>query len=107
MFAKRISSTAQFDPEKMGKSTLMRGDLLFVGLNAFEPGQEHAAHAHVGQDKLYFILEGTGVVHIGEQSEILSAGGAAYAPSGVSHSIRNPGPDRLVTMVVLAPPPQK
>jgi mannose-6-phosphate isomerase-like protein (cupin superfamily) len=107
MFAKRISSTAQFDPEKMGKSTLMRGDLLFVGLNAFEPGQEHAAHAHVGQDKLYFILEGTGVVHIGEQSEILSAGDAAYAPSGVSHSIRNPGPDRLVTMVVLAPPPQK
>ena len=107
MFAKRISSTAQFDPHKMGKSTLMRGDLLFVGLNAFEPGQEHAAHAHVGQDKLYFILEGTGVVHIGEQSEILSAGDAAYAPSGVSHSIRNPGPDRLVTMVVLAPPPQK
>ena len=85
----------------------MQGDLLFVGLNAFEPGQEHAAHAHVGQDKLYFILEGTGVVHIGEQSEILSAGDAAYAPSGVSHSIRNPGPDRLVTMVVLAPPPQK
>jgi mannose-6-phosphate isomerase-like protein (cupin superfamily) len=107
MFAKRISSSAQFAPDKMGKSTLMRGDLLFVGLNAFEPGQEHEPHLHEGQDKLYFILEGTGVVHIGEQAEILSAGDAAYAPSGVAHSIRNPGPARLVTMVVLAPQPQK
>jgi mannose-6-phosphate isomerase-like protein (cupin superfamily) len=107
MFLKRVSSSARFAPDKMGKSTLMRGELLFVGLNAFEPGQEHAPHVHEGQDKLYFILEGTGVVHIGEHSEILSAGDAAYAPSGVAHSIRNPGPGRFVTMVVLAPPPEK
>ena len=107
MFAKRISSISHFAPDKMGKSTLMQGDLLFVGLNACEPGQEHAPHVHEGQDKLYFILEGTGIVHIGEQAEILSAGDVAYAPSGVAHSVRNPGPARLVTMVVLAPPPQK
>ena len=47
MFAKRISSTAQFDPDKMGKSTLMRGDLLFVGLNAFEPGSPGTAASKV------------------------------------------------------------
>ena len=43
----------------MGKSTLMRGDLLFVGLNAFEPGQEHAPHVHEVQDQLYLFLEET------------------------------------------------
>ena len=107
MFARRISNSAHFAPDKMGKSTVMRGDFLFVGLNAFEPGQEHAPHVHEGQDKLYFILEGTGVVHIGEQAQSLSAGDAAYAPSGVPHSIHNPGPERLVTMVVLAPPPHR
>jgi mannose-6-phosphate isomerase-like protein (cupin superfamily) len=77
---------------------------LSVGLNAFEPGQEHAPHVHEGQDKLYFFPEGTGVVHM---AEILSAGDAAYAASGVPHSIRNPRPARLVTTGVLAPPPQK
>ena len=71
MFARRISNSAHFAPDKMGKSTVMRGDFLFVGLNAFEPGQEHAPHVHEGQDKLYFILEGTGVVHIGEQAQTL------------------------------------
>jgi len=35
----------------------------------------------------------------------LSAGDAAFAPAAVPHSIRNPGPERLVVMAVLAPPP--
>ena len=66
----------------MGKSTVVRSDYFFVGLNAFEPGQEHAPHLHEGQDKLYPILEGSGVVQIGEESETLAAGDAAYARSG-------------------------
>lgn len=96
-----------FTPEKMGKSTIAQGAFLFAGLNSFEPGQEHAPHAHEGQDKLYLILEGTGMVQVGDQTQSLSAGAAAFAPSGVVHSIRNPGPERLVVMAVLGPPPTK
>ena len=107
MFLKNVTALATFSPEKMTKSTLARGDHLFAGLNSFEPGQEHALHAHAGQDKLYFILEGMGMVQVGEETELLLAGDAAFAPSGVVHSIRNPGPQRLVVMAVLAPPPRK
>lgn len=106
MFVKQVSSFAKFAPDRMGKSDLAQGDFLFAGLNSFEPGQEHAPHAHAGQDKLYVIVEGSGMVRVGEQSELLSAGDAAFAPSGVVHSIRNPGPGRLVVMAVLAPPPR-
>ena len=91
----------------MTKSTVAQGEFLFVGLNSFEPEQEHALHAHDGQDKLYLILEGKGMVQVGEQIERLSVGDTAFAPSGVAHSIRNPGPERLVVMTVLAPPPRK
>jgi quercetin dioxygenase-like cupin family protein len=105
MFVKRVSSSTKFSPDKMTKSTLAQGEFLFVGLNSFEPGQEHAAHAHQGQDKLYVIMEGSGMVQVGEQTELLSVGDAAFAPSGVVHSIRNPGPQRLVVMALLAPPP--
>jgi mannose-6-phosphate isomerase-like protein (cupin superfamily) len=107
MFVKRITSLAQFNPDKMGKTTIAQGDFLFAGLNCFEPGQEHAPHAHEGQDKLYVILEGTGIITIGEETEQLFAGDAALALSGVMHSIRNPGPDRLIVMAILAPPPRK
>jgi len=105
MFLNKLSSLARFAPDKMGKSTLVEGDFLFAGLNSFEAGQEHAAHAHEGQDKLYMVLKGEGVVRVGDQSELLTAGDAAFAPAGVIHSIRNPGPERLVVMAVLSPPP--
>ena len=60
---------------------MVEGESLFAGLNSFEPGQEHAAHSHEGQDKLYLILEGSGMVQVGDQSELLSAGDAAFALS--------------------------
>ena len=107
MFLRQVSSLAKFTPERMGKGTVVQGEFLFAGLNSFEPGQEHAPHAHEGQDKLYLILEGNGMVQIGDQTERLSAGDAAFAPSGMVHSIRNPGPERLVVMAVLGPPPVK
>jgi quercetin dioxygenase-like cupin family protein len=107
MFVKQVPGFAKFSPDRMGKSTIAQGDSLFAGLNSFEPGQEHAPHAHQGQDKLYIVLEGSGLVQVGDQTELLSAGDAAFAPSGVVHSIRNPGPERLVLMAVLAPPPRK
>ena len=47
------------------------------------------------------------MVQVGAETELLSAGDAALAPAGVVHSIRNPGPHRLVVMAVLAPPPRR
>lgn len=107
MFVKQVAGRARFLADKMGKGEVVSGESLFTGLNCFEPGQEHAPHAHAGEDKLYFILEGSGVVQVGDQTETLSVGDAAFAPAGVVHSIRNPGPERLVVMAVLAPPPAK
>jgi quercetin dioxygenase-like cupin family protein len=107
MIIRNLARAAAFNPARMGKTTLVQGDHLFAGLNSFESGQEHAAHAHAGQDKLYLVISGTGTVQIGAQSEALSPGDAAFAPAGVEHSVRNPGPERLVVMVVLSPPPSK
>jgi quercetin dioxygenase-like cupin family protein len=105
MIVTQIARLARFAPGKMGKATVVRGETLFAGLNCFEPGQEHAPHTHAGQDKLYLVLEGAGEVAIGAERAVLEAGDAALAPSGVVHSIRNPGPGRLVVLAVLAPPP--
>lgn len=106
MFLTKLSSRAEFNAEKMGKTTLAQGEFLFAGLNCFEPGQEHTAHAHQGQDKLYVVLEGRGVVQIGDETRELGAGDAAFAPSRVVHSIRNTSTTRLVVMAVLGPPPR-
>ena len=54
----RPQDHAVYRADKMGKATLFRSERMLVGLNAFEPGQEHALHAHAGMDKLYQVIEG-------------------------------------------------
>lgn len=106
MFVRNAVSTAQFSSGKMGKTTLAKGAQLFAGLNCFEPGQQHAMHAHAGQDKLYVVMEGIAIVQVGDEEQTLSAGDIAFAADGVPHGVKNPGPGRLVVMAVLAPAPQ-
>lgn len=105
MILPNAASTAQFSESKMGKTTIIKGAQLFAGLNCFEPGQEHAKHCHSGQEKLYVVMEGTAIIQVGARVETLATGGVAFAADGVEHSVKNPGPGRLVVLAVLAPPP--
>ena len=106
MIVKNAATRAKLGPNKMGKADLVRGEHLFAGLNAFEPGQVHEPHAHCDRDKLYVVLEGRGELVIGEETSTVDVGDVALAQANVVHSLRNPGPDRLVVLVVMAPPPR-
>lgn len=90
---------------KMGKATLFESPRLLVGLNAFEPGQEHRLHAHAGQDKVYHVLEGQGVFLLEAQELPMAAGDLLVAPEGVPHGVRNTGGSRLLVLAILAPSP--
>ena len=105
MLARQIARHATFRPDKHGKADLLRGDHLYAGLNTFEPGQVQAVHSHAGQDKLYYVVEGTGVVEVGGEVSTVHAGDLVLAPSSVPHGLVNPGPARLIVMVVFGPPP--
>jgi mannose-6-phosphate isomerase-like protein (cupin superfamily) len=107
MIIRNVAAQAVFGPAKMGKVSLGSGSRLYAGLNCFEPGQEHHAHVHSDQDKLYVVMEGAGEVVVGEERSAVAAGDAALAPAGVSHSLKNPGPGRLVVLVVFSPPPRQ
>lgn len=96
---------AFFDAARMGKATLFRSPRLLVGLNAFEPGQEHPLHTHAGMDKLYYVLEGRGTFLLEGREEAMEAGLLLVAPEGVPHGIRNTGAARLLVLAVLAPAP--
>ncbi len=96
---------AAWRPDKMGKSTLFESSRLLVGLNAFEPGQSHALHAHAGMDKLYQVVDGEGVFLLEGRDLAMRAGDLLVAPEGVPHGIRNTGTRRLLVLVILAPAP--
>jgi quercetin dioxygenase-like cupin family protein len=96
---------AEWRAEKMGKSTLFASPRLLVGLNAFEPGQEHALHAHRGMDKVYQVVEGEGLFLLDGRELPMTAGDLLVAPEGVPHGVRNNGTGRLLVLAILAPAP--
>jgi mannose-6-phosphate isomerase-like protein (cupin superfamily) len=103
----RPGEHAVYQPAKMGKSTLFESTRLMVGLNAFEPGQEHALHAHAGMDKVYSVVEGEGTFLLADRNLPMRAGDLLVAPEGVPHGVRNTGTTRLLVLAILAPAPTR
>jgi quercetin dioxygenase-like cupin family protein len=99
------SEEAVYSAEKMGKSTLFKSEHMMVGLNAFEPGQEHKLHAHQGMDKMYQVIEGSGLFLFEDREVAMEAGVLLVAPADVPHGIRNTGSERLLVLAVLSPAP--
>ena len=101
----RPETLARFNTEKMGKSTIFMSERMLVGLNSFEPGQEHALHGHANQDKVYHVLQGNGLFLLEEKNIEMGAGAMLIAPAGVPHGVRNTGTERLIVLVFMAPSP--
>lgn len=97
---------AQYSAQKMGKATIFESPRLLVGLNAFEPGQQHALHAHAGQDKVYYVLDGRGRFLLEGRELEMKTGDLLVAPEGVPHGVHNTGSGRLLVLAVLAPSPR-
>ncbi|MGH9662357.1 MAG: cupin domain-containing protein [Bryobacteraceae bacterium] len=89
----------------MGKATIFESPRLLVGLNSFAAGQSHALHAHAGQDKVYYVVEGQGVFLLEGRSLPMRTGDLLVAPEGVPHGIHNTSEDRLIVLAILAPAP--
>ena len=96
---------AEWRSDKMGKATIYESPRLLVGLNGFEPGQSHALHAHVGMDKMYYVLDGEGLFLVEDRELPMQAGDLLVAPDGVPHGVLNTGDRRLLVLAVLAPAP--
>ncbi len=101
----RPADHAAWRADKMGKTTLFESSRLLVGLNAFEPGQSHALHAHTGMDKVYQVVDGEGVFLLDGRELAARAGDLLVAPDGVPHGVKNTGPGRLLVLAILAPAP--
>jgi len=103
---KKISEALKFAQDKMKKNGLFETDRMFCDLYCFEPGQNQAVHSHDGSDKVYFVIEGKGLFQIGAEERELGKNEIALAPSGQSHGVTNPGPERLILLVTMAPKPK-
>lgn len=102
---KDARAAVAFSAEKMKKVNLFDTERMFCDVYGLNAGQEQTAHAHAGSDKVYYVIEGTGLFRIGDAARTVSSGTAILAPAGASHAVRNPGPGPLTLLVFMAPKP--
>jgi mannose-6-phosphate isomerase-like protein (cupin superfamily) len=55
-----------------------------------EPGGEQRVHSHL-PEQIYYILEGAGIMTVGEETREMKRGECVFIPSGTPHGIRNHG----------------
>ena len=78
--------------------------LLVNEMAAGYKGKEHSHNVEHG----WYILSGTGMIHIGGETYSIRPGDAVFAPIGTSHSVECTGNEPLRYVVVYAPPgPEK
>lgn len=101
----RIEDHVKFDEARMAKIALATTARCQLDLYCVAPGQSQRPHAHADQDKLYYVLEGSGRFSLGGQEERLGKGEALVAEAGTQHGLFNDGNEPMLILVVVTPPP--
>ena len=76
---------------------------LAVWLNDVAPGEEVRRHSHDCEEVIY-VAAGQLVASLGRETFELAKGDALFAPTGVVHGFRNPGPGPTSVVASLGKP---
>ncbi|WP_137177058.1 cupin domain-containing protein [Roseomonas sp. AR75] len=72
-------------------------------ISSYAPGAHVARHAHDAKEQIYHVLEGEGLLELGDAAHVVRAGDCALIPPHVPHALQNTGMERLVFIVVTVP----
>jgi mannose-6-phosphate isomerase-like protein (cupin superfamily) len=67
------------------------------------PGVRTAAHHHQKAEEIYYILSGTGIMHMAQEAKTVARGDAIAIPPGTVHWIENMSDEDLVFLCACAP----
>lgn len=69
-----------------------------------DAGATSPRHFHRYTEEQYLVVDGRGVMHLGEDAIAIGPGDCVSIPLGIVHAITNPGPEPLALWVLTSPP---
>jgi mannose-6-phosphate isomerase-like protein (cupin superfamily) len=72
-------------------------------ISMYQPMAHVAKHSHKVQEQVYHVLEGEGLMVVGDKAHVVRKHDVIYLPPGVEHSINNTGLVDLVFIVATSP----
>ncbi|MHB2015839.1 MAG: cupin domain-containing protein [Candidatus Xenobia bacterium] len=103
----KVNDVQRFSSDKMQKLNLFETPRFFCDVYCLAPGQEQKPHEHADADKVYYVLEGTAQLRIGEETAPAGAGEIVLAPAGVVHGVHNDSDENVRLLVWMAPHPNR
>ena len=85
-----VSQVEAVPREHSDNQHIVRRDDFKVGLISVRPHDELPVHSHEREDQFYYVLEGEGIVRMGDQDLPIKPGFAVAIPPGIPHGVRNP-----------------
>lgn len=73
----------------VGGASPIQAENFSLGYVTLEPDGGQVPWHNQQQEEIYFIVEGTGEMCLGDERQIVSTGQAVYIPSGVFHQLTN------------------
>ena len=71
----------------------------WVGVNAFGPGGVYESHDHE-TSQFYYIINGKGLMRVGDEEMICEKGTWVFAPARVPHSLENTGEEIFAYIMI-------
>ena len=72
-------------------------------ISVYQPRAYVQIHAHKIKEQVYHILDGEGLMVVGEMEQVVRRHDVVFIPPGISHGINNTGLVDLVFLVVTSP----
>lgn len=72
-------------------------------ISMYQPMAYVARHKHKVQEQIYHVLDGEGLMEIGDTKQVVRKHDVIFVPPGIEHSIANTGLVDLVFLVVTSP----
>ena len=97
-----LTDMIEFADKRRVRKPILSENLLEAELVCYEPGQGTRTHFHTDQEEIYYIIEGSGSITIGDETTDVTAGDFVYSPADTPHSIAT-GEERMVMFFVKGP----
>lgn len=75
-----------------------------LGMTVLDPGCSSSPHSHKTQEEIWYVLAGTGLATVAEETIRIQKGTAIYIPPEQSHQLLNEGNEQMRVLWAFSPP---
>lgn len=103
MISQDLKDLIEFRTERRVKTRVVTSDHMISDLLCYEPGQGTPEHHHIGEDEVFYVIEGSGTITNDGEAIAVDEKSVVFSPAESKHAIAADRGDRLVVLYVRSP----